>query len=141
MERELIIFDCDGVLVDSEAIGNRVMAKEIIKLGIPITIEEAIKKFAGGSMHQTLAYIEKQLGKPVPETFESNYRQKSFEAFQRELQPIEGIRTIISRLEHPFCVASNGPRVKIEQNLTITSLIQYFKGNIFSADDIKNLET
>lgn len=137
MNYELIIFDCDGVLVDSEKIANYVFAEEARKLGATITNEEALETFAGTSLKFCMDYVENQIGKPLPSDFEARYRKKSFEAFKRDLKPVEGIEKVIKNLKIPFCVASNGPKKKVEFNLTNTGLYPYFEGKIFSAYEVK----
>ena len=78
-----------------------------------------------------------KIGKPLPPDFEAHYRKKSFEAFKRDLKPVEGIELVIKNLHSPFCVASNGPKNKVEFNLTNTGLFPYFEGKIFSAYEVK----
>ena len=143
MSYELIIFDCDGVLVDSEELSNRVFAEEARKLGSKLTDQEAEDYFAGTSLKHCMEYVEKELGKALPKDFEETYRQKSFEAFERELQPVQGIRNVLEQLNIPFCVASNGPASKVEFNLKLTGLFHFFepvlpsgKNRIFSAYDL-----
>ena len=136
MNWKLLIFDCDGVLVDSEGIANRVFAEQVVGLGISMTTEEAAKRFTGIKMSKSIDYVEELLGHPVPVEFLTDYRRRSFEAFRQELQPIKGIEELIKKLDKPFCVASNGPRNKVELNLSITNLLPYFEENIFTAYEI-----
>lgn len=136
MNIELIIFDCDGVLVDSETIANRVFVEEALKLGVSISTEEAVEKFTGTSMSECIAYVETMLGDTVPDNFLQTYRERSFEAFRQELQPVKGIKSVLNQLQLPFCVASNGPRDKIELNLKLTGLSDYFANRIFTAYEI-----
>lgn len=132
-----IIFDCDGVLVDSEPIANGMLVEMANELGANISLEYAYKNFKGESLKNCLALTQTHLNTPLPSNFESEYRRRSFEAFTNELQPIEDIETVLKSLKIPFCVASSGPQNKIKHNLKLTGLLSYFEGNIFSCHDIQ----
>ncbi len=137
MNWDLLIFDCDGVLVDSEPIGNKVIAEELARLGIEIPFDEIVDKFVGGYLDDSLKAVEEMSGIKIPlDEFVPRYRQRSFERFKQELQPVAGIPDIVQKLRKPFCVASNGPRNKIELNLSITKLLPFFKGKIYSAYEL-----
>jgi HAD superfamily hydrolase (TIGR01509 family) len=138
MKYKCIIFDCDGVLVDSEAISSGVLTEMANELGIQITHEEALHNFTGKSLKYCLNYIETKCGQSLPDNFELQFKQQSFEQFALNLQPIEGIHELLNHLTVPFCVASSGPTEKIIRNLTTTNLIQYFEGKIFSSYDIQS---
>jgi HAD superfamily hydrolase (TIGR01509 family) len=138
MKYKCIIFDCDGVLVDSEAISSGVLTQMSNELGIEISHDEALENFTGKSLQFSLKYIETKYGQSLPEDFELQFRQQSFEQFALNLQPIDGIHELLNHLTVPFCVASSGPTEKIIRNLTTTNLIQHFEGNIFSSYDIQS---
>ncbi|MBT8221487.1 MAG: HAD family hydrolase [Bacteroidia bacterium] len=136
---ELVIFDCDGVIVDSEGISARVFSDVIRRAGVMMDADEVFNRFRGGSMAQSMAYVESILGGPAPFDIPAAYRKESFEAYRTEMEPVEGIEEILKSLKVPFCVASNGPRNKIELNLQVTGLDQYFESQtIFSAYDIQS---
>ncbi len=137
MKWKLIIFDCDGVLVDSEVIASRILTEQVVKLGYPMSPSEAIHRFAGIQMAKAIEIVEEKLGRPVPADFESTFRDASFKAFKKELQPIRGVEKVLDKLNGDVCVASNGPRNKIELNLNLTGLAEYFGDNIFSAYELK----
>ena len=137
MNYELIIFDCDGVLVDSESISCGVLAEEAQKLGSKLTNEEAVKIFAGTNLKFCKAYIEEEIGKPLPENFDATYRALTRERFAKELQPIEGIHDLVVSLTLPFCVASNAPLAKMNFNLKKVGLFPFFEKNRFSAYEVK----
>jgi len=133
---DLIIFDCDGVLVDSEPIANRIFAEEVRRLGYPLSDEEARREFPGTSLAYCINYTERKFGIKLPEDLGLIYRQKSFEAFTRELEAVPGIPELIHALTIPYCVASNGPMHKMEHNLRIVGLYDRFAGKLFSAYEI-----
>ncbi len=137
MNYELIIFDCDGVLVDSEDLSNEVFTEEINKLGWNISSAEVGKRFKGGKFADAIAEIQANISQPLPVDFEPLLRRRTFEVFQERLQPIPGIKQALEKLSLPFCVASNGPRAKIELNLGITALLPHFEDRIFSAYELE----
>lgn len=137
-ELKLVIFDCDGVLVDSEMISARVFAEVIRRAGVQMTTEEVFTEFKGGSMEQSLAYVEEKLGGPVPFDVEAAYREESFVAYKNEMTAVPGIEKYIQNLKLPYCVGSNAPQNKIKLNLELTGLIKYFEpSKIFSAYDFQ----
>jgi HAD superfamily hydrolase (TIGR01509 family) len=138
MKYKCVIFDCDGVLVDSEAISSAVLTEMANELGVEISHEEALENFTGKSLKYSLNYIETKHGQSLPDDFERQFRVNSFEQFALNLQPIDGIHELLNHLTVPFCIASSGPTEKIIRNLTTTNLIQHFEGNIFSSYDIQS---
>lgn len=132
-----IIFDCDGVLVDSEPIGNRVLVAMANQLGASIDLDYAYRHFKGGSIEGCMTKISKLIDTSLPQDFESQYRQQSFEMFKKEIQPIDGVLELVKSLELPFCVASSGPENKIRLNLELTGLLPYFQEKIFSCYTIQ----
>lgn len=137
MKPKFIIFDCDGVLVDTEEISCGVLAEEARKLGADLSNQEAIDTFAGTSYSFVFDFIETRLGKKLPDNFEEIYRKRTFEEFEKSLKPIPGIHNVIKNLTIPFCVASNAPDYKVEFNLKLVQLYPYFEKNIFSAYQVQ----
>jgi HAD superfamily hydrolase (TIGR01509 family) len=127
-----VIFDCDGVLVDSEPIGNQILVDMANQLGANIDLEYAYKHFKGGKMQSCVDKIARLINQPIPEDFTALYRQRSFEAFKANIQPVKGVKDLINNLDIPYCVASSGPENKIRLNLEHTGLLPYFENTIFS---------
>lgn len=136
MNYKCIIFDCDGVLVDSESISAKIFQEMAIELGFNLDYKTAVEQFAGTSMTENLKFIEDNIIGDLPEGFEQDFRSRTFEAFKTDLKPINGVHELIEKVEVPFCVASSGPVSKIELNLTVTHLIGKFKGRVFSSYEI-----
>ena len=136
MKYKCLIFDCDGVLVDSESISNGVMIKMANSIGAKIELDYANKYFSGKSLKSIFLEIENITDKKLPDSFESEYRTKTFDSFKNDLKAIKGVKKILNLIKVPYCVASSGPREKIELNLTTTGLIDNFKNNIFSSYEI-----
>lgn len=137
MDIELIIFDCDGVLVDSELISSKVMSDIFKSIGIDMSPHEVFEELRGGSMKNTIAFVESKIG-TLPIDLEKEYRQRSYEAYRNEMKPIPGIVEVLSTLRIDKCVGSNGPQSKIKLNLEITDLDRFFDDkHIFSAYDIQ----
>ena len=136
MKYELIIFYCDGVLVDSEEISCGVLAEEARKLGSKLTNEEARRIFAGTNLKFCFEYIENEIGKPLPSNMQVIYREKTRERFAKELKPIEGIHELVASLSLPYCVASNAPLGKMIPNLKKVGLFPFFEKNMFSAYEV-----
>ncbi len=133
-----IIFDCDGVLVDSEIIGNSVMVAIANEYGASIDLDYALRYFKGNALEYCYRQIEAIITKPLDfDDFENEYRKRSYEAFRAQITPIKGIKNVIKQLDIPFCVASSGPNKKIELNLELTGLLPYFKDKIFSCYTIQ----
>jgi HAD superfamily hydrolase (TIGR01509 family) len=137
-EIKCIIFDCDGVLVDSEEISNKVLLSMAKEFGLRMTIEEAIMSFSGKSLKDCFQQIENRVNQKLPPDFEKIYRKQSYEAFRTELKPVKGVKQFIDSLSIAYCVASSGPVEKIKSNLMITGLASKFGENIFSSYQINN---
>ena len=132
----LVIFDCDGVLVDSEPILNRIFAETLTEAGFSITHEEVTQRFMGKSLATCLAIIEATYGRPLPPDFVERCRDREMAAFQQELQPTVGIVSALEQIPLPRCVASNSSHRHIQQVLTLTGLLHQFEGRLYSAYDV-----
>lgn len=133
---ELIIFDSDGVLVDSEVIALTVFARIAAEEGVAISVEDAIRSFRGVKMADCVREIERRSGRGVRDTFVADVRQATALAFDAELKPVDGIHAALAEITAPVCVASNGPMSKLTHALGLTKLLARFEGRIFSACDV-----
>jgi HAD superfamily hydrolase (TIGR01509 family) len=132
----LIIFDCDGVLVDSEVITSRVFAAMLDELGIQVTVDEIFENFVGKSTVQCLEIIAGLLGGPPPVDFIEQYHKRTSVALRSELKAVEGVEIALDSLDVPYCVASNGTHEKMRTTLGITGLLPRFEGKIFAVTDV-----
>ncbi len=136
MKTDAIIFDCDGTLVDSEPLTMEVLVECAGKLGLEMTVAEALERFKGGKMADCVAAFEQQLGCTLPENFTPDFRARCAEVYEDRLEPIAGAHKVLQQLRLPYCLASSGPMKKIELNLRVTGLTHYFGDRIFSAYDL-----
>ncbi|MFI9719197.1 HAD family hydrolase [Streptomyces sp. NPDC052396] len=132
----LVIFDCDGVLVDSERISVRVDAIMLADLGCDFTEAEIIERFVGSSGEVMRAAVEERLGRPLADGWWKPYQYLYEEAFDAELTAVDGIAEVLAGVRVPFCVASNAGHATVRRNLRTTGLLQQFEGRIFSAEDV-----
>jgi HAD superfamily hydrolase (TIGR01509 family) len=135
---DLIIFDCDGVLVDSERLSIKVDATYLERLGWPMTEAEIIDRFVGRSDADMRADIERHIGRPIPAEVDEEFNRVYLETFAAELAPVPGVREAIDLIPTARCVASSGDHEKIRRSLAMTGLAGYFGDRIFSATDVAN---
>lgn len=133
---ELVIFDCDGVLVDSERISNRVFADMLGEIGIPVTLDYMFEHFMGRSMGYCIGLVTALLGQPTPNDFAERYREKVKAAFASQLRAVEGIEAALNQISLPFCVASSGDHDKMRTTLGMTGLLPRFEGKLFSVTEV-----
>lgn len=135
---ELVIFDCDGVLVDSEKLSVEIDRRVLAALGWELSRAEIIDRFVGRSSAHFRTAIETQLGRSLPDDWEEPYQQWYLESFERELEPVPGIGSALDSIDLLTCVASSGSHAKIRRNLGLTGLLSRFDGRIFSAEDVRD---
>jgi HAD superfamily hydrolase (TIGR01509 family) len=133
---ELIIFDSDGVLVDSEKIALAVLVRAAADEGASIGVDEAIRLFRGVKFADCVLEIERRSGHSVREDFVAKVRRETALAFDVELKPVEGIHAALAEITIPVCVASNGPMSKLKHTLRLTKLSSRFDGRMFSAYEV-----
>ncbi len=133
---ELIIFDCDGVIVDSEVIGNRIFRQFLAELGLRLSEQEVYEQFLGRALADSVLIVEDLLGRPVPAASVERYKKTRDETLRKEVRAVDGVVDIIGMLEVPYCVASSGDHDKMRATLGATGLLPLFDGQIFSAIDV-----
>ena len=137
MPIKAVIFDCDGVLVDSVGLAGEVLAEYLRDLGFQVTRQEATRRFGSGKMADYVARFERDTGKRLPDKFEQELRSRRDETFRERLRPVAGAVELVRSLGVPSCVASNGPMAQIELSLRIVGLHEHFAGRIFSAYSLR----
>jgi HAD superfamily hydrolase (TIGR01509 family) len=138
---ELVIFDCDGVLVDSERLSIRVDAVYLEQIGWPMAESEIVERFVGKSDADMRAAIEAHLGGPVPAEIDEAFERLYRETFENELEAVDGIEAVLEALAAagtPVCVASSGTHAKIRRSLMKTGLARFFGDRLYSAMDVPN---
>jgi HAD superfamily hydrolase (TIGR01509 family) len=133
---ELVIFDCDGVLVDSERIAVRVEAEVLAELGWPLSEAEIIERFMGRTAEFMDQAIETQLGSRLPADWKDQFQRRYREAFAADLGPVDGIQEALDGIAVPTCVASGGSHDKLRFTLGHTGLYHRFEGRIFSGYEV-----
>lgn len=138
MKYKGIIFDCDGVLVDSEAISCGVLIDLAKEIDVHFDLDYALKHFSGTSLKFVMDHIKSLTERKLSDNFEQEYRRLCTIRFQTQIKPIDGIIDVLESLHIPFCVASNGPLNKMALNLQLTGLDKFFRSKMFSAYEINS---
>jgi HAD superfamily hydrolase (TIGR01509 family) len=135
---DLVIFDCDGVLVDSERVANEVFARVLDEVcGLTFTLDDMFDTFVGHSRLQCLQKIEALIGEPPPPELDLRYQRDINDALEKTVQAIDGIDKVLDALSLPYCVASSGSHEKMRMTLGKTGLMRFFDGNIYSTSDVE----
>ena len=134
---DLVIFDCDGVLVDSEKLANEVFAKVLNEeCGFSLNLDDMFETFVGHSSSQCMDIISNMLGKPAPAHLEQRYKNEINQALAKSVTAVNGIEKVLNKIAIPFCVASSGSHEKMQTTLGKTELLKYFEGLLFSTSDV-----
>ncbi|MFF8830804.1 HAD family hydrolase [Streptomyces sp. NPDC015131] len=140
MRYELVVFDNDGVLVDSEPLSNTILAGYLTELGHPTTYEESLRDFMGGAMHRVHDLVLERTGQRLPEDFDERFHARVFAAFEERLEVVAGVPEMLEKLTADgvaYCVASSGSHERIRVGHRRTGLDRWFReGNVFSAQDV-----
>ncbi|MET7765990.1 HAD family hydrolase [Streptomyces sp. NPDC005393] len=140
MRYDLVVFDNDGVLVDSEPLSNRLLAAYLTELGYPTSYEDSIRDYMGSAMHRIHDLVHERSGQRLPADFDTTFHGRVFDAFRRELEPVVGVSAVLEKLradDIPYCVASSGSHERIRVALRKTGLYDRFgEDRIFSSEDV-----
>jgi HAD superfamily hydrolase (TIGR01509 family) len=132
---DLVIFDCDGVLVDSESIAADLEVEMFAEIGMPMTADEIRERFLGRSSAYTNAAIVEHLG-ALPDGWEENWERRYYEALRERLRPVDGVAEALDRITAPVCVASSSRRKSIALKLELCGLADRFGDRVFSAEQV-----
>jgi HAD superfamily hydrolase (TIGR01509 family) len=133
---ELVIFDCDGVLVDSERLAVRVDVAMLAELGWDLTEADVVERFVGRSDGDMRRDIEAHLGRELPDDWDGSFAQAYRDTFAAELTAVDGVEAALDAIGLPQCVASSGSHDKMRFTLGLTGLYERFDGRIFSGDEV-----
>jgi HAD superfamily hydrolase (TIGR01509 family) len=131
-----VIYDCDGVLVDSEPLANRALAETLTELKLPLTPEDSTRRYMGRSWSYVVEDVARRAGGTAPAELEELYRERLLAAFAEGLTAVPGVERALDAIELPACVASSGEMAKIRFTLRHTGLLERFEGRLFSAEEV-----
>jgi HAD superfamily hydrolase (TIGR01509 family) len=134
---DLIIFDCDGVLVDSEVLSCGCLSAVLAGHGIALGLDEALERFVGRSVAAVREHYGER-GRPLPDRFPTELKSRVRETFAASLLPIEGVAALLGSLKLPICVASSSDLDRVSFSLAMTGLAEYFDGRIYTAQMVKH---
>ena len=126
----LVIFDCDGVLIDSEPIANRVFRDQLAAVGLDLPIEKVMGTFVGNTKDGCIELAGRMLGRPLPPDFGDRWDRELFVTLRAEVKPVEGIPDLLASMRIPYCVASNGNRDRMQLALEAAGLLRFVDGRI-----------
>jgi HAD superfamily hydrolase (TIGR01509 family) len=133
---DLVIFDCDGVLIDSEIISARMLIDELARLDVHIDIGYVARHFLGRSYPTVMAQIRREFGLDLPADFEDRYRDRLLDAFRLQLRVMPGVADVFRDLGVPFCVATSSSPRRAEMSLSLTGLSVAVGNRLFTASQV-----
>jgi HAD superfamily hydrolase (TIGR01509 family) len=133
---QLVIFDCDGVLVDSEMLSAGVLMGMMADEGFPLSEEAFRSDFLGRSFAAAALRARERFGRPLPDDFESRYRDRLFAKLEAELRPMPGVTDVLAGLQVPFCLATSSSPRRLALSLRTTGLTRFFEGRCFTASEV-----
>jgi len=134
---ELVIFDCDGVLVDSEMLSAGVLMGMMAEVGLPISPEIFRSDFLGRSFASAARRTEERFGRSLPEDFQLEYRERLLARMVEDLRPMEGVVDVLSAMKAAYCLATSSSPPRLELSLKVTGLAPFFEGRSFTASEVK----
>lgn len=138
MKFDLVIFDCDGVLVDSEPLANRVLQERLASVGLEMPLAEVMRTFIGKTREACIVRAGELLGRPLPADFAAEWDRVLYRKLQEELEAVAGVAEVLDRLRIPYCAASNSSPERLRLGLEAAGLWRRFEGRAFSAQAVPN---
>lgn len=135
---DLIIFDCDGVIIDSEIISAQQLIDALVPMGVEIDLDFVARHFLGRSYPMVMEEIRRSFGVDLPPSFEDEYRARLLAAFDRDLTIIPHVADVIERLDRPFCLATSSSPARAARSLEIVGMAQAFEGRMYTASLVAN---
>jgi HAD superfamily hydrolase (TIGR01549 family) len=133
-----LVFDFDGVIADSEALANMVLAEAVTELGRETTLQDALNRYMGKRWPEVVALIESDIGEPLPDNFSDTLKAATLMRFRTELQEVQGARAFIQEFAWiPQCIASSSSLDRLRLCLDVLGLASRFRDNVFSADMVE----
>lgn len=133
-----VVFDFDGVIADSEALANTVLAEAVTSLGRPTSLDDALRRYQGKRWHEVVSLVEQDIGRPLPDDFTDQLKADTLQRLKTELAEVDGAISFIRDLELPKCIASSSPLERLNVSLHALRIHDEFDGRIFSADTVAN---
>jgi len=134
---ELVIFDCDGVLINSEELASEVCVEAVAELGLHLTPQQYADRYAGNPVAEIWKRVAHDIGRDLPEGFRERVDQQVRKRFETELTQIEGVANVLQGLRHPRCVASSTQLPLLKANLERVQLIEFFDPHVFSGSQVR----
>lgn len=134
---DLVIFDCDGVLIDSEEISARMLVEELAAWNVHVDLPYVARHFLGRSYPVVISQIREEFGLELPPEFEAEYRARLLVAFDSELREMPGVRDVVRRLAVPVCVATSSSPSRTKRALEIVKMTDLFEGRVFTATEVE----
>ena len=138
MATDLVIFDCDGVLIDSEIISAKMLVAELARLGVTIDLDYVARHFLGRSYPTVMQQIREEFGLNLPEAFEEQYRNRLLAAFERDLTIMPGIAEVIGALAVPYCIATSSSPRRARRSLEIVAFPRLEETPLFTASMVEH---
>jgi len=133
LDCDLVIFDCDGVLIDSEVLSCSCLAAVFAAYGIALSLDEVVERFLGRGFAAVSTYFRECTGRPLPESFVRDLRARQSQVFTSSLLPMPHVTNVLASLDRPYCLASSSDSERIRISLAVTGLDRFFEKRIFTA--------